>query len=231
MTRLFVSLATSFIAAAALGGTASAQPYYDDGQSDYAAGRIQVYAGDGWYPAIIIEVSGNNYLVHYDGTDSDSDEWVDASRIQGLSAAYVPVVAYEPAVRIYWGNTWYDGTILGHRGGRYHVRYRGGDEWVSSARLHLHARGYANRGWGRVHAGGNFHGFHGGRGNGGFHGGRGDGGFHGGRGDGGFHGGRGGGDHGGRGGGGDHGGRGGGGDHGGRGGDHGGRGGHGGRGR
>ena len=147
MTRAMVILATTFIAA--VGGTATAQAY------DHESTGVLVYSGDGWYPAQIVEIRGPHYLVHYDNTGYESDEWVTASRIQGLG--YAPLVAYDPIVRVYWGNRWYDGTVFDVRAGRYHVRYRGIDEWVYPSRLHMHARGHAWRGWGRVHTGGGYH--------------------------------------------------------------------------
>ena len=205
MIRAINFLTTSLVAVAGLAavdGTASAQPYgYDyDGPP-----TVQVYSGDGWYPAQIVESRGAYYLVHYDNTGYESDEWVDASRVRGLG--YLPIAAYEPAVRVYWGNSWYDGLVLGVSAGRYHVRYRGIDEWVYPSRLHMHARGHAWRGWGTVHRGGGYHyrvehrNDYGRRNNndwGNHRGGRHDNGNHGGRHDNGNHGGRNGGRHHGR---------------------------------
>ena len=79
MRRTLLLLALATLGVIALGATASAQPY-DDGYAEYVidADTVEVWAGDGWYPAQILQVSGNSYLVHYLNSTSEYDEWVDA---------------------------------------------------------------------------------------------------------------------------------------------------------
>jgi len=149
----------------------------------YAGARVQVYTGDAWVEATILDVSDGNYLVRY-LDPSWGDEWVDASQVSvGSAPAY-----YQPAVQIYYGSRWYDGTLLASRGGRYQVRYRGVTEWIGGARLHNRRGGvYVAPHAGHRRAVYNGGGRHDGRGFGGGHGTRG--GNHGGSGFGGNHGG------------------------------------------
>ena len=52
--------------------------------STYSAGQqIKVEWNGSWWDAIIREVDGENYLIHYIGFDSSWDEWVGTNRIKG----------------------------------------------------------------------------------------------------------------------------------------------------
>ena len=52
--------------------------------STYSAGQqIKVEWNGSWWDAIVREVNGENYLIHYIGFDSSWDEWVGTNRIKG----------------------------------------------------------------------------------------------------------------------------------------------------
>jgi hypothetical protein len=116
-------------------GVAQAQVYVDQGAGFYVGDTVQVYADDGAYDATVLQVSGSSVLVRYLDTAWGGDEWVDSSRL-GLVQGGGQVIGYQPQIQVYWGNGWYDGTLLARRGNRYHVRYRGVSEWVSADRWH-----------------------------------------------------------------------------------------------
>lgn len=143
MSRFLVLLFSGVIAGGAITGatgTAQAQVYIDGGVAEvYVGDAVQVYVGDGWYAATVLQVSGGSVLVRY--FDGSADEWVDVSRLS-LSGGGQGV-GYQPAIQVYWGSQWYDGTLLATRGNRYHVRYRGVSEWVGADRWHH--RGGSNR--------------------------------------------------------------------------------------
>ena len=44
--------------------------------------QIKVEWKGSWWDAIIREISGDSYLIHYVGFDSSWDEWVDKSRMK-----------------------------------------------------------------------------------------------------------------------------------------------------
>ncbi len=47
--------------------------------------RVQVEWKGGWYPARVLKVEGDKYLIHYDGYQAAYDEWVTAARMKALS--------------------------------------------------------------------------------------------------------------------------------------------------
>ena len=44
--------------------------------------RVQVQWKGAWYPAKVLKVDGEKFLIHYDGSSSSWDEWVAPSRIK-----------------------------------------------------------------------------------------------------------------------------------------------------
>lgn len=44
--------------------------------------HVQVLWQGSWYPAVILKIEGNKYLIHYDGYDSSWDEWVTTDRMK-----------------------------------------------------------------------------------------------------------------------------------------------------
>src|SRR4051812_42788284 len=84
-SRVALSLALGFGVAAALAVTdrtraaEEAKPAagtFTDGQ------KVQVREGDSWSAATILKREGRKYLVHYDGADASSDEWVTTDRLR-----------------------------------------------------------------------------------------------------------------------------------------------------
>ena len=50
---------------------------------DYSTGQqVKVEWKESWWDALIRDIQGDNYLIHYVGFDSSWDEWVDTSRIK-----------------------------------------------------------------------------------------------------------------------------------------------------
>lgn len=140
-------------AAAALGQAAQT---YTDGQ------KIEVREGDVWSKATVVKREGRRYLIHYDGADAASDEWVTADRLRlptdaaagankapatkpaaGGAAAAKPAPPAAPAwrggdkVEVKWGGTWFASTVVNHRDGWYLIDYDGwkSREWVEPWRI------------------------------------------------------------------------------------------------
>ena len=69
MSRFLVLLFSGVIAGGAITGstgTAQAQVYIDGGVAEvYVGDAVQVYVGDGWYAATVLQVSGGSVLVRY----------------------------------------------------------------------------------------------------------------------------------------------------------------------
>mgnify|MGYP001330218344 FL=1 len=52
-------------------------------EATYSLGQqVKVEWNDGWWDALIREIHGGKYFIHYVGFDSSWDEWVDDSRIK-----------------------------------------------------------------------------------------------------------------------------------------------------
>ena len=85
-----------------------------------------------WYSAKVLNTSGSQCYITYEGYDSSWDEWVGPDRFRG---------SYQvgQSVQILWRGKWYPGQILGVSGNQYKVTYYGydssWDEWVETARL------------------------------------------------------------------------------------------------
>jgi hypothetical protein len=52
-----------------------------------AGNQIEVEWGQTWWPAEILRVQGNEYLIHYTGFDASWDEWVNTDRIRSRQNA------------------------------------------------------------------------------------------------------------------------------------------------
>lgn len=64
-------------------GPASSLPRPGSSSGGLTAGKkVKVLWEGAFYPATILKVNGNNYLVHYDGYQSSDDEWVDTARVK-----------------------------------------------------------------------------------------------------------------------------------------------------
>lgn len=147
MSRFMVMLLASVTAGGALMGAASsaqAQAYMGGYAEVYAGDVVQVYVGGGWSQATVLEVNGNSALVRYFDA-AWGDAWIDISQLSVSGG--VQGGGYQPAIQVYWGSQWYDGTLLATRNGRYHVRYRGVSEWVGAERWHHRGGRSSQRGY------------------------------------------------------------------------------------
>jgi hypothetical protein len=87
-------------------------------------GKAQVREGDTWSPASVIGHEGRKYLVHYDGSDSSTDEWVTVDRLRKTGdASPLPVkpAATQPAsaafkvgdkIETKWGLLWRKSVVV-----------------------------------------------------------------------------------------------------------------------
>ncbi|WP_448530495.1 agenet domain-containing protein [Raineya sp.] len=104
--------------------------------------KAEIYWKGSWYKGSI--VAGKNaqgrYKVHYDGYDSNWDEYVDIRRLRPLEGAGEEWQVGDQ-VEILWKGQWYKGSIISGRNsqGKYKVHYDGydsnWDEYVETNRL------------------------------------------------------------------------------------------------
>ncbi|MCC6625525.1 MAG: hypothetical protein IT385_30075 [Deltaproteobacteria bacterium] len=142
MRQMILATLTALVGLAGLAAPAAA---YGDPQG-YGYGqrgprfdqKVEVLWGSSWWPATILQASGGQYLIHYDGYASSWDEWVGADRIRN-AAGIVNRWGDSMQVSIQWGGSWYPGRVMKIEGGRYLVTYDGWsstfDEWVGAERL------------------------------------------------------------------------------------------------
>jgi hypothetical protein len=63
-----------------------------------ARGAVEVYWGNKWWPAEVVQVNGGLTRIHYTGWDSSWDEWVPANRIRpACTVSAPPPVSMPPA--------------------------------------------------------------------------------------------------------------------------------------
>lgn len=122
-------------------------------------GAIEMYGADNkWYKATVMEISGDQYKVRFDGY-TDGDRWLKREHFRTAAkstATGSQAVKQEAAgsgftagskVEIFFGTSWYKGAVLDAKDGKYKVHYDGWDnkwdEWVSSNRLRAAATGAA----------------------------------------------------------------------------------------
>ncbi|HWE95934.1 MAG TPA: hypothetical protein VG269_18370 [Tepidisphaeraceae bacterium] len=152
----------SLFFAAVQTGTALAAP--DAKPAAYTAGqKIEVREGDSWSAASVLKQEGRKFLVHYDGTDASTDEWVTTDRMRTAGTGAAPAAGPGPAtvpagdpaavgpkaakpaaawnlhsaVEVKWGGLYRKATIVNRRGEWYLVNYDNGpfDEWVEPWRV------------------------------------------------------------------------------------------------
>ena len=93
-----------------------------------------------WYPAQVLDTSGRQCYITYDGYSSSWDEWIGPSRFRPYAPASSNS-AYRAgqSVQILWKGKWYPGRVLDVSGNRYFITYDGysssWNEWVGPARL------------------------------------------------------------------------------------------------
>lgn len=127
--------------------------------------KVEVREGDTWSAATVLKKEGRRYLVHYEGTDAATDEWVtldrirlpgaggkgapDAAKPQAPGAAEPAAKPAKPAakppvvwnvrseVEVKWGGLYRKATIINKREEWYLVNYEKGpfEEWVEPWRI------------------------------------------------------------------------------------------------
>jgi len=158
MSRYFILLLSmSFVPACFPFGASvgiSTGYYQDSIPSDQ---RVKVLWGSTWYDGVVLDERGNQFLVHYLGWSSASDEWVTEDRIrfpQNISdyRSYYrdryrryrhddPRYDYSAGglVEVFDGSSWYRATILSERRGQYYIHYHGWSDsfdcWVTRDRV------------------------------------------------------------------------------------------------
>ncbi|MDB5331317.1 MAG: hypothetical protein JWP03_2468 [Phycisphaerales bacterium] len=125
---------------------------YTEGQ------KIEVREGDSWSAASVVKQEGRKFLVHYEGADASTDEWVTAERMRAPGSGGAPAVGAGPAtnpaagpkpakppavwnlhsaVEVKWGGLYRKAAVVNRRGDWYLVNYENGpfDEWVEPWRI------------------------------------------------------------------------------------------------
>ncbi len=117
--RLFARVLSSVIALSStlgLVGEASARPRYVPvvaAAPRFALGaHVDVLWGNAFYPARVLAIRGDDYLIRYEGWGAQWDEWVDDSRIRYATPA---VVRAEPSW-FYWRGAWRTARVLERQG-------------------------------------------------------------------------------------------------------------------
>ena len=135
------------------GGAAMGQAAFNEGQ------KIEAREGDTWSAATIVKKEGRRYLIHYEGADAATDEWVTIDRLRAVGAAAggtTPKPVVEPGtpadpkpapapvvwmtgqkVQVKWGGLWRDASIVNRRDAWHLVEYEPGRmrEWVEPYRI------------------------------------------------------------------------------------------------
>ena len=135
------------------GATSRLETGPGDANATYNAGQaVDLYHAGTWYPAHVREVTGDTYLVSYDGWSAAFDERVNATMLRpraatadGGGAASAgpgdPGAKYTKGqlVDIHWGSSWWPGRVVEVIGSSYRVTYDGWaksfDETVDARRL------------------------------------------------------------------------------------------------
>jgi len=98
--------------------------------------KVKVEWKGGLYPATILKVENDKFLVHYDGYASSWDEWVTEGRIKSMSASEFNA---GDSVKVKWKGKWYPAKVLKVNNDKYYIHYNGyessWDEWVGPKRI------------------------------------------------------------------------------------------------
>lgn len=134
------------------GQTTPAQP-----TAGFAEGqKVEVREGDTWSAATITKKEGRKFLVHYDGTEASSDEWLTADRLRTPAvkgATTKPVIklfAIGDKVEFKNALSWEKGVISNTRGQWYFIQHEGrrnDREWVEPWRVRKAGSTEDNLGW------------------------------------------------------------------------------------
>lgn len=107
---------------------AQSKPNFVEGQ------KVEVREGDEWSAARILKKEGRKFLVHYDGSDAASDEWLTVERLRaaGGQGGPTPQPASRPAARPFLpgeaiefksGPFWQKGVVINIRGKWYFIQH------------------------------------------------------------------------------------------------------------
>lgn len=100
--------------------------------------RVEAFDQGDWYKAVITDVKGNKFKVHFYGYEYDEDAWRTAKEIREFTPKSYKVGA---KVEAEWSGKWYPAKILQVKGGAHLVAYEGfgseWDEWIPSNRVRL----------------------------------------------------------------------------------------------
>jgi hypothetical protein len=118
-------------------------PKAKSGSSPRLGERIEAFDGDDWYRAIITEVKGELYKVHYYGYEFDEDQYVTAKEIRRAAPKQFKV---GDAVEAEQDGKWYAAHILKVKGGAHLVSYDDYDEteWLPSSGIRKRKRADKN---------------------------------------------------------------------------------------
>lgn len=106
--------------------------------------KVEVREGDAWSAATISKKEGRKFLVHYDGTDAGSDEWLTADRLcvpaakAATTRAAIKLFGIGDRVEFKNALSWQKGIISNTRGGWYFIQHedrRNDREWVEPWRV------------------------------------------------------------------------------------------------
>lgn len=146
-----IAIALLMVAAPRHAGAQAATAPFAEGQ------KVEIREGDTWSSASILKREGRRFLVHYDGTEASTDEWVTTDRMRALAGAAPNApnppagpggspATTRPAARFPMGQpveykSWWDwkrGVVVNIRGKWYFVQHEGNRnerEWVEPWRL------------------------------------------------------------------------------------------------
>lgn len=117
-------------------------------------GPVEMFGADNkWYKATVLEITGDKYKVRFDGSTASGERWLKRNEFRTVAKAAPVVQPAKPetttaagftvgsAVEIFYGTSWYKGTVLEVKGDQYKVHYDGWsntfDEWLRSNRLRV----------------------------------------------------------------------------------------------
>lgn len=116
---------------------------------------VEMYGTDGkWYKATVMEIANGQYKLRFTGYAATSDLWLKREQFRTVAAAGnnspQPVKQEVGAgggftvgskVDILWGGTWFKGSVVEIKDGKYKVHYDGWDsswdEWVKEERIRV----------------------------------------------------------------------------------------------
>jgi len=101
---------------------------------------IEVWWGDQWWAAEIMETRGDQTKIHYTGWGPEWDEWVGADRMRTVAPRVPPKnVKVGSKLEVEWHGRWWAGEVITTKNGFYKIHYSGWgpewDEWMEIDRM------------------------------------------------------------------------------------------------